>query len=438
MDQAPLLGEYESGRVSSTTMSDDEHYGCPSDEEAPRGKPRTTSSACATPAEDDAPLMHADGRGTASAVHERIIREEKARQNDKTLEILEGRRAPIQRSRTLPHCRRPRPPPQRPTQRPPPPPPPYDAVAQSPRHVISRRVITAPVPDLHTAMTQRPLHGSQTRVFLQTVQRYKLVPLNELTLTWHVMHFVQAQGALPPLPGAHNTWAMYDVIPDLGMERPIRDYERLEEVVKARGTSGYFLIKPIEWPELLRSDAIPTYSSVLGGYVHVALDGRNWTRWWLELREHAMFLAKSETSRPEVCVCTLLDVDVYMVDRQRVPKGYGFALRAQTESRTVLLAAQSNEAAHHDWIKSLFRARSYVLCQERPDVLASAHSLERAEQRAASDRRAKNLRKQAALQRSKSVGKQHTQGPLIQSDAFDVPFQKGSLLATMPTTTAGR
>ena len=104
----------------------------------------------------------------------------------------------------------------------------------------------------------------------------------------------------------------------------------------------------------------------------------------------------------------------------------------------MLLATQSSEAAHHDWIRSLCRARAYVLCQERPDILASAHSLERAEQRAASDRRAKNIRKQAALQRSKSVGKQHAHGPLIQSDAFDVPFQKGSLLDTMPPTTAGR
>lgn len=433
-DHAPLLGSFEGERVSTTTVSDDEHYGCPSDEEVPRSTSSAALSMRAARAEDDAPLLHDDVCCTASAVHERIIREEKARQKDRTLEILEGRRAPMQRSRTLPHGRGPRPPAQPPR----PPPPPYDVVAEAPRPSTSRRVITAPVPDWRAAMTQRPPHGCQARVFLQTVQRYRLVPLNEHTLAWHAMQFVQAQGALPLLPGAHDTWAIYDVIPDVGMERPIRDYERLEEVVRARGSHGYFLIKPVEWPELLRSDAIPTYSSVLGGYVHVQVDDRTWTRRWLELREHAVFLAKSETSRPEVCVCTLLDVDVYMVDRQRAPKGYGFALRTQTRPRTVLLATQSSEAAHHDWIRSLCRARAYVLCQERPDILASAHSLERAEQRAASDRRAKNIRKQAALQRSKSVGKQHAHGPLIQSDAFDVPFQKGSLLDTMPPTTAGR
>ena len=288
MDRAPLVGSMGGERVSSSTAhSDDEHYGCPSDDEAPRRLSNAVTSLRVAPAEDDAPLLHDDARRTASAVHERIIREEKARQKDKTLEILEGRRAPMQRSRTLPHGRGPRWP------APPPPPPPYDAVAEAPRPSTSRRVITAPVPDGRLAMTQRPPHGSQVRVFLQTVQRYRLVPLNEHTLAWHAMQFVQAQGALPSLPGAHDTWAMYDVIPDVGMERPVRDYERLEEVVQARGSPGYFLIKPSEWPELLRSDAIPTYSSVLGGYVHVQLDDRTWTRRWLELREHAVFLALS-------------------------------------------------------------------------------------------------------------------------------------------------
>ena len=36
------------------------------------------------------------------------------------------------------------------------------------------------------------------------------------------------------------------------------------------------------------------------------------------------------------------------------------------------------------------------------------------------------------------IAEERAPGPLIQSDAFDVPFQKGSLLDTRPSTTAGR
>ena len=101
MDRAPLVGAFGGERMSSSTAhSDDEHYGCPSDDEAPRRLSKAVTSLRVAPAEDDAPLLHDDARRTASAVHERIIREEKARQKDKTLEILEGRRAPMQRSRT--------------------------------------------------------------------------------------------------------------------------------------------------------------------------------------------------------------------------------------------------------------------------------------------------------------------------------------------------
>ena len=83
-DHAPLLGSFEGERVSTTTVSDDEHYGCPSDEEAPRSTLNAALSMRAARAEDDAPLLHDDVRCTASAVHERIIREEKARQRPST------------------------------------------------------------------------------------------------------------------------------------------------------------------------------------------------------------------------------------------------------------------------------------------------------------------------------------------------------------------
>ena len=63
-NHAPLLGSFEGERVSTTTVSDDEHYGCPSDEEAPRSTLNAALSMRAARAEDDAPLLHDDVRCT--------------------------------------------------------------------------------------------------------------------------------------------------------------------------------------------------------------------------------------------------------------------------------------------------------------------------------------------------------------------------------------
>lgn len=278
---------------------------------------------------------------------------------------------------------------------------------------------------------------SHMRVFVHSLQQYVVVPLYEGTLAWHVLQYVQAHHALPTHRDASTAYAVHDVIPGAGLERPVREYERIDDVVRARGADGYFVVKDLDWIELVRAEARPTVSGVLGGYVYVCSgDERAWTQWWLELREHAIYLTTSPTSESAGRVCTMLDVDIYTVDARRValPEALAFALRAQSGTgQVVLMAAQSDAAAHSDWIKNIFRARSYVLCQERPDLLANARTLEKAEQRAASDRRVRSIQHQAALQRSKSM--RHKSGPadapLIPEASLDVPFKKGSLLDTV-------
>ena len=502
-DYSPLLVEFpESPRIRYThkySESDDEHYGCPSDGEEGLGdeiEPNCNSySSTISKRDDDQPLADEESVDVLAA-HDRIIRHEKARQNNVALMILEGKvpasnqSQSIQRSRSMPHRRKQGTRVQRAERSPKPPtypglqrsrPSTLEPKIQSTSSLMqanmsssagiatgSRRAVTAPIQtrnitdtsyDVNTphlgwdkqmksvqaAMAkmniQSPSQGvaqNAMRIFLQTTQKYLVVPMHEKTVVWNALQYIFAQGGVPTSMGAHNNWAIFDVLPDLSLERPLREYERLYEVSRARGSNtGFFLVKMVDWPELLRAASIPSFSSILGGFVSIqAEDG--WTRRWLELREHAIFVAKSETSKPDGCICSMLDVDIYLGDPQRNtgPKGFSFALRTQgSHATTLLLAAQTDEAAHNDWFKNIYRARSYVLCQERPDLLKAARAVERTEQKVASIRRTKSVRKQAALQRSNAA--QHSRAssqssaPLIQNDAFHMQFERGSLLDSM-------
>lgn len=119
--------------------------------------------------------------------------------------------------------------------------------------------------------------------------------------------------------------------------------------------------------------------------------------------------------------------------RYPIPKTFGFALRTMTASEpSYFYVSQSEEAAHRDWFKAIFSTRSYILRQERPDLFAMTKSMERAEQKVASLRRALTGRRNAELQRARSARKQvqspPAPAPLILSDSLDVHFEKGSLL----------
>ncbi|WFD27738.1 hypothetical protein MNAN1_002743 [Malassezia nana] len=314
------------------------------------------------------------------------------------------------------------------------------------RALSDKAALEAQMSDMTLAMAHMPSLGAPSsshsavlplRVFLHNVQKYVMVPMVEHAVVVTVLHQALALNGLAPRTNPFEGWALFDVIPECGLERPLREYERIDDIVHARGrSSGYFLLKLYDRPDLLRADSIPPFSGVLGGSILLRLDSGKWCKKWLELREHSLFIAKDEKSKPESRICTMMEWDLYLVDAQKVsqPKAFGFALRHQSSQVPTIYICQSDPAAHSDWVSAILRARSYVLKQERPELFMVARNIERAEHHAAHVRRAQSVRRNAELQRSKMAKAARGAMPssqattLIPSASLEAPFEKGSLL----------
>lgn len=170
-----------------------------------------------------------------------------------------------------------------------------DSLSVLPTGMSDSRVHARPNPFQSSGMAPPYETMATLRVFVLSMQRYTMVHMTEQTLALHLLQSIQAHIQLPPCSDPFQDWAVFDVLPDLGLERPLREYERISDVLAARANDkGYFIVKMAEWPSLLRADAVPHFSAVLGGFVSVLVEQRKWTRKWLELREHSLFLAKSE------------------------------------------------------------------------------------------------------------------------------------------------
>lgn len=265
------------------------------------------------------------------------------------------------------------------------------------------------------------------RVFIISQQRYVMLQLPEDTPAVTVTNMAVAKASLGPCPGGQDAWAVFDVRPDLGIERPLRDYERVQEVARTHGGVDYLLVKNTSFSGLLHAHAVPPASPVICGWVSV-YEGRKSHRRWLELREHCVFSARSEKGKNEVCLCAMLDADVFLVDaaRTRALKTRAFALTAGYN--TPVLVAPPDEAAFRDWMRALTGARSYVLHQERPELFRHP---------------ALYVRPQHGPMNPEFPGcargdKRSTSGryipnaaPLIQQSSLNPQFEQGSLLASL-------
>lgn len=352
---------------SSHEQDDEDVYGAPSEDEMDHTTHSHAKQASKNPFrpssadvnEDDVPLGSRASLDIRAA-HERIIQQEKQAQSNKTLRILEGKASPKKahqiplRSQTLPRRWRHGPqayaserPNHNASHQPSSSDPSTEATSRKmyplqrsvtgvkkkgslwnmadPRSrtssadthankiVTDKAALESQMREVTMAMAQLSSNRSvpqpqpslpPLRVFFQNVQKYTMVPMVDNAMVITVLHHALAQNGIAPHSNTFDTWALYDVIPEWGLERPLREYERIEDIVRARGRdSGYFLIKPFDRYDLLRTDSIPPFSSVLGGSVSILLEQGKWCKKWLELREHSLYIAKDEKVRPHLLTC---------------------------------------------------------------------------------------------------------------------------------------
>ncbi|KAN0061473.1 hypothetical protein ACQY0O_006320 [Thecaphora frezii] len=285
-----------------------------------------------------------------------------------------------------------------------------------------------------------------------------------------------------PLDESKGGWVVFDCSPDLGIDRPLREYEIVHEVADRRANvnTDYFLLKRTELSPYLSLRAVPASSPSLAGYVYVQDRKKKWSKRWLELRDHALFHAKSEKGKDEVMICQMSNFDVYLVDTAKIktPKAHAFALRSQDkitmfekpDQDYIHYFALSDPAAHRDWVRAIMNARTYILRQERavlfkpppiPGAAMASPDAPGTHLEAASAGVSRSATSGGGLSRRNTARRPggrngggvpgvpdgangHAGGAtgggegaaLISRDAFSGPFEKGSLLADIAIKSA--
>ena len=314
------------------------------------------------------------------------------------------------------------------------------------------------------------------KVFIFNKQRFGVaeIPLSARARDL-VLEVIETQGIYQD--EAQSGFVLFDCSSDFGIERPIREYEMVHEVADTRSNveSDYFLLKRTELSPYLSIRSVPMSSPALAGWVYVQDRKKKWSKRWLELRDHALFHAKSEKLKDEVLICQMSAFDVYLVDTNRIktPKAHAFALRSQDkitmfekpDQDYIHYFSLSDPAAHRDWVRAIMNARTYVLKQERAVLFRPPASAIREEGTSSSgvggggagggsgalSRRSTTRRvggRGVAASGAAAVGPADSSGangpgqgeaappplpaaPLISREAFSGPFEKGSLLADM-------
>ncbi|CAE6448335.1 unnamed protein product [Rhizoctonia solani] len=273
----------------------------------------------------------------------------------------------------------------------------------------------------------------EQRIYIGDRQRFIVVDIGAPnTSAGDVLEMAKSRGELEVEgPGG---WQLWEQSNECGMERPVRDFELISDVLKAWNPEkrvNVLIIRHSSFCALLKPENIPSSSPLMAGWVMWISKPGKWSKRWLELKEHGLFVSKNEKGKDRTYLCNLSHFDGYVVTHvPRAPKPYVFAAKSIDISGVFEKEEDSSHIFSCDgevgesWLARILLARSYILQQERTvlfrpvtagsTLVASKTMLSRS-----------GTKKSHAS--SRTAGSQHS-APLVQ-DLNPSPFAQGSLLA---------
>ena len=177
-----------------------------------------------------------------------------------------------------------------------------------------------------------------------------------------------------------NNAAIFESFKQLGLERPLRSYEHVRDVLNSwnHDTQNTLVIKPFstgsrdDWLDLQSvSTSHPVDTSA---YIHYSQRPGHWDKRWVTLRSDGQMLVAKKEGGETANICHMSDFDIYIptarqsAKRIRPPRKICFAIKSQQKSSMFLSTANfvhffstSNKTLAGTWYKAVLEWRSWYL-----------------------------------------------------------------------------
>ncbi|GAA5964413.1 hypothetical protein JCM21900_006421 [Sporobolomyces salmonicolor] len=229
------------------------------------------------------------------------------------------------------------------------------------------------------------LPTTEHRVFVGDGSTPIKVNVSERTLAGEVVAYAKGKGVLKSGNESEGGWALWEVWRGMGLERPIREYEFVHDVVKSfdDDSSIFVLKRTAMWPILSSSARLHT-AMPRRGAVQLEVKKGKWSKRFLDLKDGALSYSKSEKGKDATVLCQLSNFDVFFVtreaaDRLKAPKPFVFALKSRL---TRAHFEEANEYCHFlsiktaeemlNWIKTITEAGNSHARQREQAILGTS------------------------------------------------------------------
>ena len=172
-----------------------------------------------------------------------------------------------------------------------------------------------------------------TRIYIEDAKKFKTLILTSLMPAKEVPRDVHGKALLPESPD----WTLFEVVNDLGIERPLRDFEIVTDVVASWGpeTPNALLLKKYGYRDSLSIEGAMESFPRMCGWLYYEFKPSKWHKRFFELKSNGLYYSKDTKGTNETLLCQIANVDVYtlMRSKKKAPTKCCFAIRSQLHRR---------------------------------------------------------------------------------------------------------
>ncbi|GAA5923551.1 uncharacterized protein JCM15063_003684 [Sporobolomyces koalae] len=256
-----------------------------------------------------------------------------------------------------------------------------------------------------TTMAQRPSAGGRSRsgtvacaasaalewrVYLENYgAKHLTVKIRDRTTAGEVVTYARGRGALEHGLESEGGWALWEVWQELGLERPIREYELLNDIVRSfdEKSAGFVLRRTKLWP-ILSAHARPHACPPKSAQVQLEVKKGKWSKRNLSLRDGTLSHSKSDKGKDSIILCQLSNFAAFFVDptvpqRLKAPRPHVFAMKSrltranfeEVSQFCVFVSVKSQEDLD-SWIAAITESGNEQMRQREHAVLATSGKLD--------------------------------------------------------------
>ncbi|KAF9973830.1 hypothetical protein BGZ73_002887 [Actinomortierella ambigua] len=239
-----------------------------------------------------------------------------------------------------------------------------------------------------------------TRIYIQTETDFKSVNLTATSTALDVLRMLQDRGTFgEPGDGRyHDRWTIFEYSKEFLIERPLRDFEVILDLMKVWETDkdNKMICKSFPARDELTAKEVARLVSPAGqanfvrphGWVHIELKKGKWSKRYLHITDNAIYHSKDEKFSGETMLCFLRNFDVYTVQvpRKKAPTKFGFALRSSDsihiyespEDDYIHYVCTDNGESLRDWMTGLRAAKGIFMYHANPEIIREGvkHAIE--------------------------------------------------------------